>query len=195
MLLDVNENDSIDPKSRKGCARLKREGADRRDDRQWFYKGNIGHLSAHDVYLKIKIIGVQMITVDKRYGYRYLKEIVVKRVDQKEYKFAETDFPRLNQNDIEDLYLLKIQDKTHNIDGVDEFDLVNDLQLYIRRIVIKKRVEDARLGVESYQTKLNMTKPQFMTGCLHQKVSYTTMSHPQGVVHLGNDNQKNAYES
>ncbi|GJV16091.1 hypothetical protein Tco_1361414 [Tanacetum coccineum] len=72
---------------------------------------------------------------------------------QKEYTFAEAGFLRLDQNDIEDLYLLKIQDKIHNIDGVDEFDLINALQLYIRRIMIKKRVEDAQLGVESYQTK------------------------------------------
>ncbi|GJU96106.1 hypothetical protein Tco_1320862 [Tanacetum coccineum] len=70
------------------------------------------------------------------------------------------NFLRLNQNDIEDLYLLKIQDKIHNIDGVGEYDLINALQLYIRRIMIKKRV------------------------------SYTTMSHPRGVVYLGNDKQK-----
>ncbi|GJR15536.1 hypothetical protein Tco_0798188 [Tanacetum coccineum] len=51
----------------------------------------------------------------------------------------ETDFPRLNQNNIEDLYLLKIQDKIHNLVGVDEYDLTNALLLYLRRIVIRKR--------------------------------------------------------
>ncbi|GJY34246.1 hypothetical protein Tco_0418715 [Tanacetum coccineum] len=44
------------------------------------------------------------ISVDKRYGYGYLKEFMVKRADQKEYTFMELDFPRLNLNDIEDLY-------------------------------------------------------------------------------------------
>ncbi|GJR31833.1 hypothetical protein Tco_1108065 [Tanacetum coccineum] len=77
---------------------------------------------------------------------KYLKEIVVKRVYQKEYTFLETNFRRLNQNNIEDLYLFKIQDKIHNLVGIDEFDLKNSLLLYIRRIVIKKRVEDAQLG-------------------------------------------------
>ncbi|GKC63045.1 hypothetical protein Tco_1095643, partial [Tanacetum coccineum] len=62
------------------------------------------------------------IKVDKKYGYEYLKKIVVKRSYQKEYTFVEADFLRLNQNDIEDLYLLKIQYKMHNIDGDDEFD-------------------------------------------------------------------------
>ncbi|GJT36266.1 hypothetical protein Tco_0926685 [Tanacetum coccineum] len=130
-----------------------------RDDRQWFYKGSIGHKSAHDVYSKLKIIRVKRITVEKKYGYGYLKMIVVKRADKKEYMLVEADFPRLNQNDIKDLYLLKIQDKIHHIDGVDEFDLINALQLYIRRIVIKKRVKDAQLRVKSYKKKLKLTKP------------------------------------
>ncbi|GJZ69400.1 hypothetical protein Tco_0632950 [Tanacetum coccineum] len=70
-----------------------------RDDHQWFYKGSTGHKSAHDVYINLKIISVNMITVEKKYVYGYLKEIVVKRADKKEYTFADTDFPRLNQND------------------------------------------------------------------------------------------------
>ncbi|GJU81011.1 hypothetical protein Tco_1283376 [Tanacetum coccineum] len=67
-----------------------------KEDRQWFYKGNIGHKSAHDVYSKIKIISVKRITVERKYGYGYLKEIVVKRADQKEHTFLEADFSRLN---------------------------------------------------------------------------------------------------
>ncbi|GKA10852.1 hypothetical protein Tco_0690285 [Tanacetum coccineum] len=110
--------------------------------RQWFHKGNIRQRSRHEVYLKFNIISVQNIKVDKQYGYAYLEEIVVKRTSQKEYMFAEADFLYLNQNDIENLYMLKIQNKIHNINGVDEFDLINALQLYIQRIVIKKRVED-----------------------------------------------------
>ncbi|GJS02817.1 hypothetical protein Tco_0319325 [Tanacetum coccineum] len=73
------------------------------------------------------IISVKRIKVVKKYGYGYLDEIVVKRVDKKDYTFLECDFPRLNQNDIKDMYLLKIQDKIHHIDGVDEFDLINAL--------------------------------------------------------------------
>jgi hypothetical protein len=34
-----------------------------------------------------------------------MKEIVVKRQDEKEYKFCEADFHDLNLNDIEDMYL------------------------------------------------------------------------------------------
>ncbi|GJV33531.1 hypothetical protein Tco_1393931 [Tanacetum coccineum] len=82
----------------------------------------------------------------------------------------------MNQNNIEDLYVLKIQDNMHNIDGVGEYDLINALLLYIRRIMIKKRVKDTHLGVESYQTKPNLTKPQFSMKDLHFKQPYTTFS-------------------
>nr|GEU76361.1 reverse transcriptase domain-containing protein [Tanacetum cinerariifolium] len=41
------------------------------------------------------------------------------------------------------------------------------------------------MGVESYQTKLNLTKPRLMEGCLHQETLDTIMSHPKGVVYKG----------
>ncbi|GJR60503.1 hypothetical protein Tco_1502665 [Tanacetum coccineum] len=113
------------------------------ESHQWFYKGSIGHPLAHDVYSRVKIISVWRISVYKRYGYGYLKEIMVNRADKKEYMITEDNFLRLNLNDIEDLYLLKIQDKIHNLDGVDEYDLINALLLYIKIIMINKRVEDA----------------------------------------------------
>ncbi|GJR27977.1 hypothetical protein Tco_1104209 [Tanacetum coccineum] len=43
------------------------------------------------------------ITVEEYCGYGYLKEIVVKRANQKEYMFKEADFPCLHLNDIEDI--------------------------------------------------------------------------------------------
>ncbi|GKC09753.1 hypothetical protein Tco_1001363 [Tanacetum coccineum] len=46
------------------------------------------------------------VKVIKWYDYGYLKEIEVRREDQKHYKFKEGDFPRLNLCDIEDMLLL-----------------------------------------------------------------------------------------
>ncbi|GKF97331.1 hypothetical protein Tco_0293152, partial [Tanacetum coccineum] len=63
--------------------------------------------------------------VDKQYGYAYLEEIMVTRTDEKEYKFCEAGFPYLNQNDIEDLYILNIQNKICNIKGTKEYDMIN----------------------------------------------------------------------
>ncbi|GKC14983.1 hypothetical protein Tco_1011765, partial [Tanacetum coccineum] len=56
----------------------------------------------------------------------------------------------LNLNDIEDLYVLKAQGKLHHLGGPTEYDLANSLLIYIRSKLIKKRVEDVQLGVESY---------------------------------------------
>ncbi|GJR80670.1 hypothetical protein Tco_0151455 [Tanacetum coccineum] len=130
--------------------------------RQWFYKGNIVLKSRHEVYSKLNIRSVQNIKVNKKFRYAYLEEIVVTRIDEKEYKFAEANFPNLNQNDIKDLYLFKIQNKIRNVKGAEEYDMINALKKYIRRIVIKNRVKDVQMGVGSYQTKLNLTKPQLM---------------------------------
>nr|GEU86116.1 hypothetical protein [Tanacetum cinerariifolium] len=70
------------------------------------------------------------------------------------------DFSRLRLNDIEDMLLLHVQNKLFNLPGDDIVDLVNTLRMFTQSLVIKKRVEDIQLGVESYQKKLNITKPQ-----------------------------------
>ncbi|GJW36923.1 hypothetical protein Tco_0059843 [Tanacetum coccineum] len=50
--------------------------------------------------------------------------------------------------------------ETLHLIGDEQVDLVTTLRLFIRRIVLKKRVEDVQLGFESYQTQLNITIPQ-----------------------------------
>nr|GEX15726.1 hypothetical protein [Tanacetum cinerariifolium] len=80
--------------------------------------------------------------------------------DQKLYKFKEGDFPRLNLCDIKDMLLLLAQNKLSNIERDFIFDLNVALRMFTRRVVILKRMEDLQLGVESYQKKLNITKPE-----------------------------------
>nr|GEV19413.1 hypothetical protein [Tanacetum cinerariifolium] len=79
-----------------------------------------------------------------------IKDIVVRRADQKLYKFMEGDFPRLHLNDIEDMLLLVVQNKFFNLEGDIIFDLAVALRMYTQRIVIQKRVKDLQLSVESY---------------------------------------------
>ncbi|GJW23382.1 hypothetical protein Tco_0034004 [Tanacetum coccineum] len=116
--------------------------------------------SCHEVYSQMNILSVIRISVDKQFGYGYLKEMVVRRADQNEYAFKEADFSRLHLNDIEDMFLLYVQHKLHNLTSDEIVDLVNALHTFTRSIVIKKRVKDVQLGVESYQTKLNITHPK-----------------------------------
>ncbi|GJX95488.1 hypothetical protein Tco_0351286 [Tanacetum coccineum] len=66
-------------------------------------------------------------------GYCYLKEIVVKRENQKEYMFKEADFPSLQLNDIEDMFLLYYQNKFHYLDGKIQTDFAVALRFFIQR--------------------------------------------------------------
>ncbi|GJS81245.1 hypothetical protein Tco_0747786 [Tanacetum coccineum] len=76
------------------------------------------------------------------------------------YKFKEGDFHRLRIQDIEDMLLLLIQGK---------------------------RVEDLQLGVESYQKKLNLTKPDTYRSNLRRKDAYTPYSDPRGFIYENKD--------
>ncbi|GJU24068.1 hypothetical protein Tco_1162689 [Tanacetum coccineum] len=48
-----------------------------------------------------------MVEVIRKHGYRYLKEIVVRRANNDLYRFKEGEFPRLRINDIDDMLLFK----------------------------------------------------------------------------------------
>ncbi|GJU52950.1 hypothetical protein Tco_1226664 [Tanacetum coccineum] len=102
-------------------------------------------------YDKDDILSVIRVTVDKQFGYGYLKEIVNKLFNQP-------------SNDI--------------------VDLVNELRMFTRSVVINKRVKDVQLGVESYQKKLNVTKPQKEFSGISFKEPYTTTYDLKGVVYL-----------
>ncbi|GJX46180.1 hypothetical protein Tco_0271370 [Tanacetum coccineum] len=93
-------------------------------------------------------MAVTNVKVNKWYGYGHLEEIEVRRPDQQLYKFMEGDFPRLHLNEIEDMLLLV------------------------------KRAEDLQLGVESYQKKLNISKPRTRDEDLSRRAPYNTLSDP-----------------
>ncbi|GJT44164.1 hypothetical protein Tco_0952879 [Tanacetum coccineum] len=65
----------------------------------------------------------------------------------------------LHLNDIEDMLLLVVQHKLFHLTDGDIVDFIVALCMFTRSLVIKKRVEDLQLGVESYQKKLNITPP------------------------------------
>ncbi|GJW85801.1 hypothetical protein Tco_0158946 [Tanacetum coccineum] len=81
-------------------------------------------------------------------------------------------------------YLEEIVNKLFNLPGDDIVDLVITLHMFTRSLFIKKRVKDVQLGVESYQKKLNITKPQKEFPRISFKEAYTTSYDPKGVVYL-----------
>ncbi|GJT94451.1 hypothetical protein Tco_1089969 [Tanacetum coccineum] len=138
----------------------------------------------------MKILSVVSVIVDKQFGYGYLKEIIVRRSDQKLYKFMEGDFPRLHLNEMKYMLLLQTQNKLFNLEGDVIVDLVVALHMYTRRIVIQKKVEDVQLRVESYQKKLNITKPQKDFPVLYAKELYIPSFDPQGIFYEDLCNRK-----
>ncbi|GKF96637.1 hypothetical protein Tco_0292458, partial [Tanacetum coccineum] len=51
------------------------------------------------------------------------------------------------------------QNKLFNLEGDVIVDFVTALKMFTQRIIVQNKVEDVQLGVESYQIKLNLTKP------------------------------------
>ncbi|GKD25198.1 hypothetical protein Tco_1231412 [Tanacetum coccineum] len=76
------------------------------------------------------------------------------------YTFKEGDFVNLHLNDIKDMLLLAVQHKLFHLNNSDIVDLTVALRMFTRSLIVKRRVEDLQLGVESYQKKLNIIAPQ-----------------------------------
>ncbi|GJR95242.1 hypothetical protein Tco_0267416 [Tanacetum coccineum] len=95
------------------------------------------------------------------YGYNYMKKIILRHADLKEYVIAERDFKYLYPSDFEDLYLLNLQGHLNHLTPEDKKILTTAVNLWTRNLVIRQRVKDFQLGIESYQTQLNLTKPRW----------------------------------
>ncbi|GKF72105.1 hypothetical protein Tco_0208219 [Tanacetum coccineum] len=61
----------------------------------------------------MRILSVVNIDVFSIYGYDYMNNIVLQRVDNQEYTIAKSDFKDLYPSDFEDLYLLNLQAEPH----------------------------------------------------------------------------------
>nr|GFA83985.1 hypothetical protein [Tanacetum cinerariifolium] len=121
--------------------------------RQRFYIDR--HTSEGDrrvVKTHMRILSVVRIEVFSMYGYDYMKKIALRQADLNEHVIAERDFKYLYPSDFEDLHL-----------------------------VIRQRVEDFQLGIESYQTQLNLTKPRWDATGFEYKHDYTIIDSPRAV--------------
>ncbi|GJS19867.1 hypothetical protein Tco_0448499 [Tanacetum coccineum] len=117
----------------------------------------------------MRILSVVSLKTYERYGYPFLKEIVLRRADYKEYKISKVDFKNLHPNDFEDLYLLHLQCQLNHLSSADKVHLFNAVNMWIRKIVIRKRVEDLQLEIEK---------------------DYTIVSKPRAVIYKDRNDQK-----
>ncbi|GJT82961.1 hypothetical protein Tco_1057303 [Tanacetum coccineum] len=150
--------------------------------RQQFYIDR--HTSEGDhraVRTHIRILSVVRIEVFSLYGYDYMKKIVLRRADLKEYTIAERDFKYLYPSDFEDLYLLNLQGHLDHLPPEDKKILTTAFNLWTRNLVIRQRVKDFQLGIESYQTQLNLTKPRWDATGFEFNHDFTVNDSPRAV--------------
>ncbi|GJT58214.1 hypothetical protein Tco_0993268 [Tanacetum coccineum] len=150
--------------------------------RQRFYIDR--HTSEGDqraVRTHMRILSVVGIEVFSLYGYDYMKTIILCRADLNEYIIAERDFKYLYPSDFEDLYLLNLQGHLNHLPPQYKKILSTAVNLWIRNLVIRQRVEDFQLGIESYQTQLNLTKPRWDATGFEFKHDFTVIDSPRAV--------------
>ncbi|GJX73782.1 hypothetical protein Tco_0312377 [Tanacetum coccineum] len=142
----------------------------------WWFKRKEFYITRHSapsdrskVRSHMRILSVVSLKTFERYGYTFLKEIVLRRADYKEYKISEANFKNLHPNDFEDMYLLHLQGQLNYLSGADKVHLFNAVNLWIRNIVIRKRVEDLQLGIEK---------------------DYTIVSKPRALIYRDRNDQK-----
>ncbi|GJR22008.1 hypothetical protein Tco_0970535 [Tanacetum coccineum] len=129
-----------------------------RDQRKSFYAYARGKQSRGDVYSTKRILAVTHV--------------------------KEGDFPRLRINDIEDMLILLAQNRLTNLSGEDVADFAIALKMFTRSLVIQRRVKDLQLGVESYQKKINITKPDTTRPDIRKRHPYTPYKDPQGFIYV-----------
>ncbi|GJR99122.1 integrase, catalytic region, zinc finger, CCHC-type containing protein [Tanacetum coccineum] len=114
--------------------------------------------SACDVYSKHRILAVTKLKIVEWHNYKHLDWITIRRNDDKLYTFKEGGYNRLRLQGIKDMLLLLVQGKLTNL-NVDE-------------------------RVESYQKKLNLTRPDTYRSDLKRKSAY---SNPEGFIYQNKD--------
>ncbi|GJT11571.1 hypothetical protein Tco_0858613 [Tanacetum coccineum] len=86
-------------------------------------------------------------------------------------------------------HLEDIIEKLTNLNVDERFALNVALRMYTRRIVIQERVEDLQLAVESYQKKINLTKPDTYRSDISKKTPYTAYRDIQGIIYQDDMNR------
>nr|GEY31941.1 hypothetical protein [Tanacetum cinerariifolium] len=123
-----------------------------------------------------------IIEVFSMYGYDYMKKIVLRRADLNEHIIAERDFKYPYPSNFEDLYLLNLQGHLNHLPHKDKKILTTAVNLWTRHLVIRQRLKDFQLGIESYQTQVNLTKPRWDSTGFEYKHDYTVIDSPRAII-------------
>ncbi|GJW12808.1 hypothetical protein Tco_1578635 [Tanacetum coccineum] len=163
----------------------------------WWFRRKQFYINKHSepsdreaVRSQMRILSVIRVKTFEKYGYSYLREIILRRAAYKEYEISEKDFKNLHPNDFEDLYLLNIQDKLNHLSKSDKIHLHTAVNTWIKNLVIRNRVGDLQLRIESYQTKLNLERPNWDATDYSFKEDYTIVPKTRAVIYKDINDQR-----
>ncbi|GJZ06435.1 hypothetical protein Tco_0540228 [Tanacetum coccineum] len=151
----------------------------------WWFKRQQFYIERHSADTNRRAIirtHMRILSVFSLYGYDYMKKIVLRRADNQEYTIAKSNFKDMYPSDFEDLYLLNLQGHLNHLQPKEKKILSIVVNLWIRNLVIKKRVKDFQLRIKSYQTQLNLTKPRWEAIDLEFMHDYKILDSPRAVV-------------
>ncbi|GJX25191.1 hypothetical protein Tco_0231487 [Tanacetum coccineum] len=103
-------------------------------DQMWIdeeYKYDVATMA---VRTHMRILSVVRIEVFSMYGYNYMKKIVLRQADLKEYVIAERDFKYLYPSDFKDLYLLNLQGHLNHLSPKEKKILTTAVNLWTRNL-------------------------------------------------------------
>nr|GEW40565.1 hypothetical protein [Tanacetum cinerariifolium] len=148
----------------------------------WWFQRHRFYIDIHTsegdckaVRTHMRILSVVRIEVFSMYGYDYMKKIVLRCADLNEHVITERDFKYLYPSDFKDLYMLNLQGHQNHLPPKDKKIPTTAVNLWTRHLVIRQQVEDFQLGIESYQTHLNLTKPRWDATGFEYKHDYTVI--------------------
>ncbi|GJZ32551.1 hypothetical protein Tco_0577987 [Tanacetum coccineum] len=120
--------------------------------------------------------------------HKFITEIVARRANSSIVSITESDYKKLNKNDIKDMYLLIVN---HKVDDYVEIGLLWSLSVFIRSTVILERVHNFQLGVERYQQKVNLTAPTITFPDIENYKVFSIISEPvYGIIYKNSKKEK-----
>ncbi|GJS58606.1 hypothetical protein Tco_0653390 [Tanacetum coccineum] len=141
-----------------------------------------------EIYSNSKIVQVIKTFWELGHEHKFITEIVARRANDCIVSITEPDYKNLNKNDIEDMYLLIMNNKVPDYANTG---LLWSLSVFIRSSVIWERVHDFQLGIESYQQKINLTAPTITFPGIEEYDVFSIVYEPvHGIIYTNSKKEK-----
>ncbi|GJX04374.1 putative reverse transcriptase domain-containing protein [Tanacetum coccineum] len=141
-----------------------------------------------EIYSNSNIVQVIKTYWELGHEHKFITEIVARRANDCIVSITEPDYKNLNKNDIEDMYLLIVNNKVPDYANTG---LLWSLSVFIKSSVIWERVHDFQLRIESYQQKINLTAPTITFPGIEEYDVFSIVYEPvHGIIYTNSKKEK-----